>query len=263
MQALRDEWGANVFRVAMYTEPSGAYISRKEQTTKNVCKAIDTAIELGLYIIIDWHILSDGDPNKYIEESIDFFGNISGRYADVPNVIYEICNEPNGPVTWSDHIKPYAEAVIPVIRANAKDAIVIVGTPVWSQGVDKAAAAPLTFDNIMYTLHFYAGTHKESLRKTAKSAIDSGIALFVTEWGTTNASGDGKIYEEESNKWIDFMNENYISWCNWSLCDKSEGSALLKPNNPADGNISDERLSESGKYIKTAMKRSIGYRSGQ
>lgn len=91
-----------------------------------------------MYVIIDWHILSDGNPMQHIDDAVDFFGEMSERYKDSNAVLYEICNEPNGNVTWNDNVKPYAETVIPVIRANT-NAIILVGSPTWSQDLHEAA----------------------------------------------------------------------------------------------------------------------------
>ena len=216
-----------------------------------VTNVVDIAIKLDMYVIIDWHILSDNNPQTYKEEAKDFFKRMSEKYKDYPNVIYEICNEPNGNVTWNEDIKPYAEEVINIIRENSKDSIIIVGTPTWSQDVDKAKENPINDKKVMYALHFYAGTHTEYLREKAKSVLTS-IPIFVSEWGVSDASGNGGVYLEEAQKWIDFMKENNISWANWSLSDKNESSALLKSGSP-NNSLDDNCLSESGKFIKRVM----------
>lgn len=249
LKILRDEWGSNLFRVAMYTEENG-YISNKN-LKNDVEKIVNTAIKLDMYVIIDWHILNDNDPLIHKEEAKMFFDEMSSKYKNYPNVIYEICNEPNGNVTWNENIKPYAEEVINVIRKNSNNSIIIVGTPTWSQEVDKAAENPINDKNVMYALHFYAGTHTSWLRERTKQALNK-IPIFVSEWGTSLASGDGGVYKEETEKWVLFMKENNISWANWSLSDKNESSALLLQNSKV---IKDENLSESGKTVKDMMKK--------
>lgn len=257
MKYLKNNWGISVFRIAMYTDGGEGYVANPDSTMKKVTGIIDAAIELDMYVIIDWHILNDNDPNKYINESKTFFDTISKKYKDVPNLIYEICNEPNGSsVTWSSSIKPYANTIIPIIRNNSKDAIVIVGTGTWSQDVLDPASDPLPYNNIMYALHFYSGTHTGWLRDRADAALKKGIAIFVTEWGTSDASGNGGTYLEEAQKWIDFMDSRGLSWCNWSLCDKNESSAALMPGANTNGNWTDDQLSPSGKFVKAA----IGYK---
>lgn len=250
MKKLRDEWESNLFRVAMYTNENG-YIQNRSLENE-VIKIVDIAIKLDMYVIIDWHILSDNDPLIYKNESKEFFSKMSKKYKNYPNVIYEICNEPNGNVTWNENVKPYAEEVISVIRENSKNSIIIVGTPTWSQDVDKAAQNPINDKNVMYALHFYSGTHTDYLRQKAKSVLNK-IPIFVSEWGVSDASGNGGVYLEEAKKWTDFMKENNISWTNWSLSDKNESSALLINGSPVNS-LDDKYLSESGKFIKSVMK---------
>ena len=121
MKSLKEELGINLFRIAMYTEENG-YIYNKSLKNK-VEEIVENAKKLDMYVIIDWHILSDGDPLMHKEEAKEFFREMSLKYKDYPNVIYEICNEPNGNVTWENNIKPYAEEVIKEIRENSKKSI--------------------------------------------------------------------------------------------------------------------------------------------
>ncbi|MFZ5985672.1 MAG: cellulase family glycosylhydrolase [Bacillota bacterium] len=251
MKWLRDDWGITVFRVAMYTAENG-YISNPSLKNK-VKEAVEAAIDLGLYIIIDWHILQDNDPNMYKQQAKEFFREMATLYGNYPNVIYEIANEPNGGVTWNGHIKPYAEEVIPVIRAIDPDNIIIVGTGTWSQDIHDAANNPLKFSNIMYALHFYAGTHGQYLRDRIDYAMSKGAAIFVSEWGTSDASGGGGVYLSQSQTWIDFMASRKISWANWSLSDKAESSAALNPGASTSGGWTDANLSTSGKFIKSKI----------
>jgi len=240
--------GANLFRVAMYTAENG-YISNKAEMKQRLVSAVDAAIALDMYVIIDWHILSDGNPNTYKDEAKAFFEEMAERYKDDPAVIYEICNEPNGNVTWARDVKPYAEEIIKAIRDIDEKAVILVGSPTWSQDLHEAARSPLEGDNIMYTCHFYAGTHTSWLRDRITAAMRQGLPVFVSEWGASDASGSGGVYPDEAQKWIDFMNENKISWANWSLCDKNESSAAIRPGADVSGGIKDGDLSESGKFV--------------
>mgnify|MGYP004692169483 FL=1 len=203
-----------------------------------------------MYVLIDWHILNDGDPNIHIDDAEQFFADMSAKYADYGNVIYEICNEPNGGTTW-DSVKKYAEQIIPVIRKNAEDAIIIVGTPNWSQDVDIAADAPVEgYDNIMYAVHFYAATHKDDIRGKVETAIQKGLPVFVSEFSLCDASGNGGIDYDSSDAWFKLINENNLSYASWSLCNKNETSALLKPDLAATGSISESDLSDTGLYVR-------------
>lgn len=254
MQTLRDEWGASIFRIAMYSfEGNDSYVNNPSWNKSKVCELIDAAIELDMYVIVDWHILADSNPQTYQKQAAEFFTYIASAYQKVPNILYEICNEPNGGTSWSGNIKPYANTIIPIIREYSPEAVIIVGTPTWSQDVDAAAADPLSFDNVMYSLHFYAGTHKSWLRDKADIALSKGLALFATEWGTTDASGNGAVDKTSTDEWLTYLEKNGISWCNWSLCNKSESSALLLASAKSNGTMPDSSLSESGKYIKEKM----------
>lgn len=251
IKTLRDVWNANVIRIAMYTEENG-YIYDKNLKNK-VEEIVNISIKLDMYVIIDWHILSDNNPNIHKEEAKLFFDEMSKKYENVENVIFEICNEPNGNVTWNNDIKPYAEEIIKIIRNNS-DNIIIVGTGTWSQDIHEASNNPLNYNNIMYACHFYAGTHKSWLRDRIDYARNKGIAIIVSEFGVSNADGTGGVFKEETLEWLNYLNDKNISWINWSLSDKNETSALLIPNTPTN-DISDKYLSESGKIIKEQMKK--------
>ena len=246
-------WNISVIRLAMYTK-EGGYIDNPSVADK-VTADVDAAVQSGIYVIIDWHILSDGDPNIYKQQAKSFFAGMASRYGNLPNVLYEICNEPNGGnVTWQNSIKPYADEVIPVIRQNAPRSVIIVGTGTWSQDVVDVAAAPLAFDNVMYTLHFYAGTHTQWLRDKASAALAKGVPIFVTEWGTTSATGDGGTFFDESDRWMDFLRSNNISSANWSLSDTSQSSSIFHAGANANGGWADSDLTPSGLYVKKQLQ---------
>ncbi|MBQ9766378.1 MAG: glycoside hydrolase family 5 protein [Lachnospiraceae bacterium] len=255
LEFLKNTSGMNVIRLAMYTA-EGGYCHKdangKTELEALIDKGVQAAIELDMYVIIDWHILSDGNPNTYKEEAKTFLNKMSKKYAGFDNVIYEICNEPNGGTGWND-IKAYANEVIPVIRNNDSDAIVLVGTPTWSQEIDKAMADPLAFDNVMYTLHFYADTHRDYLRERLRTALEANIPVFISEFGICDASGNGSINESEADKWDALMDEYGLSWCIWNLSNKNEASALIASwCNKLYGWSYDE-WSQSGKWFLKVM----------
>lgn len=251
VKTLVSDWKVSVVRLAMYTQ-EGGYIDNPAVIIK-VKNMLEEALRQDVYVIIDWHVLSDYNPNFYKTQAKSFFTKMAKNYGSYPNVIYEICNEPNGAVTWEGHIKPYADYIIPAIRGIDPDNIIIVGTDTWSQGVYTASQKPLSYPNIMYALHFYAGTHGESLRKGADLALKNGIALFVTEWGTSQSSGTGGVFVEKAQEWLDWMDANKISWCNWSLCSKGETSAALNPGSNVEGPWNDSELSASGRWVKSKI----------
>ena len=238
----------------MYTEENG-YIYDKSLKEK-VIELSDILIELDMYVVIDWHILSDGDPMRHIEESKLFFDEISLKYADCPNVIYEICNEPNN-VTWENSIKPYANQIIPIIRKNSPNSLIIVGTPTWSTEIDEVISSSLDFDNILYSCHFYAGTHKTDIRNRIQKVLNKGLCVIISEWGTTDLSGNGNLSLDSTNEWLDFLEERNISWINWSFSNKNESSAILNPVNITDPMEIDNNLSQSGLFIKSKISTKV------
>lgn len=250
-RTLRDDWNTNCIRLAMYTAEYGGYCAGgdKEQLKQLVRDGVSYATELGMYVIVDWHILSDCDPNQNKDEAIAFFRKMAEAFADNDNVLYEICNEPNGGTSW-DSIKSYAEEVIPVIRAQKPDAVILVGTPTWSQEIDKAAASPLDDSNVMYTLHFYAGTHKDDLRNRLETCVQNGLPVFVSEFGMCDASGNGANDFVSTTKWLDLLNKYQISFCCWNLANKDESSSVFKASSTALSDWTDDDFNESGRWIR-------------
>ena len=248
---FREEWNVNVMRLAMYTHENGGYCTdgNKENLKNIIYRGVQYATDNDMYVIIDWHVLQEQNPNVYKEEAKKFFSEMSEKYKDYDNVIYEICNEPNGGVGWSE-VKSYAEEIIPIIRANDEKAIILVGTPNWSQRVDEAANDPITgYDNIMYTLHFYAATHKDDLRNTMVNAINAGLPVFVSEYGICDASGNGGLDKDSAQKWVDTMNSYGVSYICWALANKNESAALIKSSCSKTSGFDDNDLSESGKWL--------------
>lgn len=256
-RTLRDDWNTNVVRLAMYVDEWGngqCYMGNKSGSLELLEKGVDICIKLDMYVIIDWHVLNPGDPSKYTNEAKSFFETVSKRYAKYPNVIYEICNEPNGGASWSGNIKPYAEKIIPVIRKNAPNSVIIVGTPTWSQEIDKPLSDPLSYKNVMYAFHFYAATHA-GLRSNVENCVAQGLPVFVSEFGTCDASGGGANDFNETQKWLSYFDKKGISYCNWSICNKDETCSVLRPGTSANGNWSESDLTENGKWIHNWLKK--------
>ena len=248
--------GANVMRLSLYTWGVGSAGYCTGGDKQALLKDVETGIELcqkeDMYALVDWHVLEDRDPNVYKDDAIEFFDYISAKYADYDNLIYEICNEPNH-CEWQD-IKAYAEAVIPVIRKNDPDSLIIVGTPNWSQDVDTAADDPLEYDNLMYSLHFYSATHGQPLRDKVSYAISKNLPVFVTEFGITAASGGFPINEEEADIWIDFLESNNISYVMWNFSRVAEPCAALNRNSLKTSGFTIDDFSQAGKWLIETIK---------
>jgi endoglucanase len=248
VKCLKDDWRCNIVRAALAVEYNG-YLAHPESEKQKLKVVVDAAIAEGLYVIIDWH---DHHAFDHTEEAKEFFAEMAQLYGEYPNVIYEPFNEPER-VPWTTKVKPYHEAVIETIRKYDPDNLIICGTPSWSQDVNVAAMDPLIGTNLAYALHFYSGTHKQSLRNKATAALNAGVALMVTEFGTTDATGDGAVNQSETRVWLEFLDQHKISWCNWSVGDKRESSAALKPGTSANGGWNTSDLTTSGNFIRNEL----------
>ncbi len=245
---LRDDWKCTVVRTAIGIE-HGGYLENKLTETAKLHQVIDACIDLGIYVIIDWH---DHHAENHQEEAVAFFNNVSATYGAHPNIIYEIYNEPLD-VSWDEVLMPYSEAVIAAIRKNDPDNIIVAGTPNWSQDVEKVIGNRIDDDNVVYSLHFYASTHRQGLRDKANQALAADIPLMVTEWGLSEASGTGEIDTMEAGLWFDFLEQNNLSWCNWSVMNKDETSAALLPSTTKISGWDISDLTQSGRMIRNYL----------
>jgi endoglucanase len=254
LDVLAGDWGADVVRVSTYVQEEG-YETDPAYFTDLASRIIDMATERGLYVIVDWHMLDPGDPNANTELAARFFTDITERHGDQDNLIYEIANEPNG-VSW-ESIKSYAEEMIPVVRAGDPDSVVLVGTRAWSSlgvsdGSDESeiVADPVEADNIMYTFHFYAASHRDDYLRTLSRAADQ-IPMFVTEFGTQDYTGDGANDFAMAQRYIELMAEKKISWTNWNYSDDFRSGAVFTPGTCDDGQwAAPESLKEAGVWIR-------------
>lgn len=240
---LYKDWSCSVVRAAMGVEPKQGYTDKPEWSVGKVKAVVDAAIKDGIYVIIDFH-----SHNIRLDEAKKFFSEMAATYGHYPNVIYEIFNEPDYE-SW-DSVKLYSNEVISTIRKIDPANIILVGCPHWDQDINLVADSPLKDqEGIMYTMHFYAGTHKQQLRDKCDYALSKGIPIFISECAGMEATGDGPINYEEWNKWIDWAEKNKISWVTWSLSDKDETCSVLKAGADSTGNWQANDLKESG--IKT------------
>lgn len=249
---LHKDWKCNVVRAAMGVEPDHGYIKDSSDSKAKIKAVVDASIKEGIYVIIDWH-----SHNIKLNEAKDFFAEMAVAYGKYPNVIYELFNEPDYE-TWPE-VKAYSEEVIKTIRAIDPDNIILVGSPRWDQDIQLPAADPIKgYTNLMYTVHFYAGTHKQWLRDRTDEAINKGLPIFISECAGMEATGNGPINYEEWQKWIDWMETRALSWITWSVSDKDETCSVLKTTAASDGNWKEEDLKESGikarEYLRKLAK---------
>lgn len=244
VKTLKTDWNASVIRAAMGILIEDNYLENPDFAMQCMTPVIESAIKNNVYVIIDWH-----SHNLKTAEAKDFFGRMAQRYGKYPHVIYEIYNEPVED-TWAD-LKKYATEVIFEIRKYDPDNIVLVGCPHWDQDIHLVAESPLQgFNNIMYTVHFYAATHGDYLRERTEEAVKKGIPVFISESGATEASGDGKIDPVSEEQWIQMCERLGISWVCWSISDKNESCSMLLPRATATGPWPDDVIKEYGKLVK-------------
>lgn len=238
--------GANTIRLALYSDPGAGF---QTSLYSKVDVGIKAATELGMYVIIDWHILSDGNPKTNQKQALKFFTRYAKKYGKQKNIIYEICNEPNGDVNWKRDIYPYANKVVKRIRKYDKKNLVIVGTPTWSQDVDVVSEKPLKQKNIVYALHFYAATHGDNIRQKLVTARKNGTPVIVSEFSVCDASGNGSIDRQSANKWKKLLNQYKVGYVAWSISNKAETASLLKSSCAKTGNFKKSDLTPTGKLI--------------
>jgi endoglucanase len=245
---LVTKWNCSVIRASMGIELNDSgYLKSPERSVKLMKNVIDACIKENVYVIIDWH-----DHNIHQKEAVEFFSMISKQYGNYPHVIYEIYNEPDRE-SWAE-VKPYSETVIKAIRANDPDNIILIGSPHWSQDVHLAAADPIKgYTNLMYTMHFYAGTHKKWLRDRTDEAIKEGLPIFISECAGMEATGDGPLDNNEWKAFADWMNEKRLSWIGWSVSDKNETCSVLQKSAASEGNWKEEDIKEWGRLVKTYL----------
>jgi len=258
MDALAGDWGADVMRISMYIQ-EGGYETDTAGFTDRVSSIIDEVTARGMYALVDWHMLSPGDPYHNLERAKTFFTEIGRRHNGKTNLLYEIANEPNG-VSWST-IKSYAEELIPVIRGVDPETPIIVGTRGWSSlGVSDGSNEsevvdnPVNASNIMYTFHFYAASHGDGYLNALSRAADR-IPMFVTEFGTQQYTGDGPNDFAMAQRYLDLMASKQISWTNWNYSDDFRSGAVFEPGTcPGGPFTTPERLKPAGEWIRDRIR---------
>ena len=233
-----DEFNVELVRAALGVEENGGYLydSKNKERVETV---VEAAIDRNIYIIIDWHT-HHAEDNP--EEAVAFFSEMAEKYGDYDNVIFEIYNEPLKDASW-ETIKTYAEQVIPAIREYS-DNLIVVGTRTWSQNVDEASLDPIDDPNLAYSFHFYVGSHGNTVRRLAETALDNGVALFVTEWGIWPEAWGPDGMDE--NDWMAFVDEHQLSWANWAISNKNEPPSFFKQGSG---------LTKNGEFVQEQLDR--------
>ena len=238
------DWKCTVIRIAILPR---AYKNNPTKEIDKVKTVMDACIANGIYGIIDWHSMAGAQ--KDVESSQAFFSTLATAYGKTPNIMYEPWNEPVQE-SWPT-IKKYHEAIISKIRPIDPDSIIICGNRHWDQECAEASKDPITSSkNIAYSIHFYAATHRQSLRRNGAAALKNGVALFSTEYGTSSASGGGAYDPAETKLWWNWLDENNVGSANWSAAALGETSAAFKPGASPTGPWTDAMLKPSGILVR-------------
>lgn len=274
-----DNLKIDVFRYAMginYYDSDGgtsnqldtqySYMGNPDTQKSKIDQMVEAAIENDIYIIIDWHSHRAYDTSKQVNgknektASKEFFTEMAKKYKDVPNIIWEVFNEPAGSYNSWGSIQSYANDVIGGIRGAGNDNLALVGTPNWSQ---MGSCGGVSGKNVGYVFHFYAGTHSVGQFSGNINSCRSNNAIFITEWGTTSADGKSDANTSASSEWTNFMEQNKISNCNWSLRQKvttigdasDEGSAMFAGDKAliTQAALSGASYTNSGNFVKSYL----------
>jgi endoglucanase len=250
---LKKDWKVTLVRAAMGIKGpadwTGSYLENPSVEKARLEAVVEASIAAGIYVVIDWH---DHEAEQHVELAKAFFEEMARKYGGYPNVLFELYNEPVRQ-SWSGTIKPYHEQVIPVIRQYTKS-VIILGTRLWSQEVDEACRDRVQGENLAYTIHFYASTHRQSLRNKVSAALSNGCAVFASEWGTCEASGGGSIDFAETQTWLNFLEQHSISDANWAVDDWGASCSAMRPGASAHGGWSEDQLTDSGRFMRASLR---------
>lgn len=247
---LVSQWNCTVIRASMGIELNDSgYLKSPAESERLMRQVVEACIRENVYVIVDWH-----DHNIHEKEAVDFFSRLSKDYGQYPHVIWEVFNEPDYE-TWPE-VKAYSEKVIAAIRAHDPDNVILVGSPKWDQDVLLPAADPIRgYSNLMYTMHFYAGTHKQWLRDRTDEAIRMGLPIFVSECAGMEATGDGPLDEKEWADFVQWMDNRGLSWVAWSVSDKNETCSVLLPPAASTGGWKEEEIKPWGKLARSYLRK--------
>jgi len=243
---LVSDWNVDIIRAAF---------SGTNGNNGRIKTIVDAAIDKGIYVILDYH---SHNANAEVQTAKSFFDNYLGsNYLNKPNIIYEIFNEPIGSENFSDNhepywnntVRPYAVEMVNYIRGKGANGVILIGTPFYCLKLEPAQKNPVPGVNLAYTLHFYSGDVNHGLDKSGQigNMIKAGHAVYVSEFGTTEASGKGKYGFDQATQWFGVLDKYSVGWCNWSVSASEESSALA---GGASGDGSNWTPSQSGTYIK-------------
>lgn len=219
---LKDKYQVNCVRLALNSlNPDTEEVDDNGRIFGYLYNIIDSIIANDMYAILDWHLINSGNytnnPYDYEDSAIKVFTTFATYYKDVPNLMYELANEPKG--SW-DELLPYYNKLIPEIRSINPNSIIFVTSSGHGLDVEAILETPIEYKNIMYTMHFYYSTYATEEIKAISNAILRGVPIFASEWSPTNGK-DSTIQLEYASALCNFMNNNNISSTFWMFTDNN------------------------------------------
>jgi len=212
---------------------------------------IEACIKRGAYVLVDWHTHNSGAAAGKNDKGAEFLGNIAKMYGKYPNVLFEPFNEPLQ--VGANDVVSYVNPIVTSIRQYSSN-LIIVGSPNWTQ---QPNSVTVSGTNIAYSFHFYTKTHgMGGYSGNVTSALNSGKAVVVTEFGTTNADGGANnsgVDLSGTDSWISFLETNNVGWMNWSVCHLGESSAALTSSGGGGGPWATSILSQSGSWARSKI----------
>ncbi|HEX9388789.1 MAG TPA: glycoside hydrolase family 6 protein [Anaerolineales bacterium] len=215
-----NSWYARVVRFPVYPnaiDGQPGWIANPDSYFNNhLDPAIQNCISRQIYCIIDWHYISDYTSNTIDTTTRAFWSYVAPRYANTPNVIFELYNEPINPDNWSTW-KTTAQPWVNLIRSLAPNNLILIGGPRWSQNLSSAASDPFVGSNLVYVAHIYPEHGGQSTWDSWFGNAANSVPFFITEWGwqqggATPTNGTLSGYGVPFST---YMESKGLSWTAW------------------------------------------------
>lgn len=212
--------GGNVIRIPIHPEE---WEQDEYYLWRYLDPIVEWAVENNKYIILDLHFIGNiesgiGDEMPKIETeplafSVEFWKLVAGYFKDVPNVIFEIYNEPAyiDNETWSQS----AQLLVDTIRDTGAKQIIIVSGTDYSYDLSYWAKNPMQDSNIVYAAHIFPN-RKQGLQALDEMSED--IPIIVTEWGYISKDEPIRQYylvgerDDYGMPMLQLMERKGISW---------------------------------------------------
>lgn len=261
LDILKDEWGVNVLRLITCIDYwkndwNVYYDGNITRTHREVIKKIiEMAGERNIYVIYcPWNVRDGSIPDPLPfpphtphtevisdeEGFINFWISVIEELGIYPNIIWEIYNEPYGPI--EDWYRVWNK-IINTIRDTGNDNLIIIqyNTGIHynndtNQNIDLSWILdyPFNYSNIIYSTHIYRDYYSfgfdkpydyETIKKRMeylkfKDVLNSNKCLFIGEIGANNWLRATNIEEYENeilffNNTLRILNEWNISYAVW------------------------------------------------